>query len=139
MGFFGSLFGFLKGNNDKPHRCVSESAFRKNSAKQTRMSPQTVAELRKHGVTDEASLKLEFFFYTDKTAEGEALTKALRDLHYEVKYGPAAGDPRLVLVTGWTTPIKMSEGSVVAWTKTMCRLGYEHDCEFDGWGTNAGQ
>lgn len=25
---------------------------------------------------------------------------------------------------------------VVEWTKEMCRLGYSHDAEFDGWGTN---
>ena len=29
--------------------------------------------------------------------------------------------------------------AVVAWTEQMCRLGREHDCEFDGWGTNPRQ
>jgi hypothetical protein len=139
MGFFGSLFGCSKGDGDKPERYVSESVFRENLAKQTTMSPQTVAQLRKHGVTDQANLKLEFFFYTDKEAKGQALAKALGELRYQVECSPAAGDTRLVLVTGWTTPINMSEGSVVAWTEKMCRLGYEHDCEFDGWGTNPSQ
>lgn len=139
MGFFGSLFGCSKGDGDKPQRYVSESAFRESLAKQTTMSPQTVAQLRKHGVTDQANLKLEFFFYTDKEAKGQALAKSLGDLRYQVECGPSAGDSRLVLVTGWTTPIKMSEGSVVEWTERMCRLGYEHDCEFDGWGTNPSQ
>jgi hypothetical protein len=139
MGFFGSLFGCSKGDCDKPHRYISDSAFRENLGKQTTMSPQTVAQLRKHGVTDRASLKLEFFFYTDKEAKGQSLAKALRDLRYQVECGPAAGDSRLVLVTGWTTPIMMSEGSVVEWTEKMCRLGHVHDCEFDGWGTNPSQ
>ncbi len=139
MAFFGSLFGCSKGDGDKPQRYVSEAAFRENLAKQTTMSPQTVAQLRKHGVTDQASLKLEFFFYTDKDGKGQALAKALQELRYQVECGPAAGDSRLVLLTGWTTPIKMSEGSVVEWTEKMCRLGYEHDCKFDGWGTNPGQ
>jgi Regulator of ribonuclease activity B len=139
MGFFGSLFGCSKADGDKPRRYVSESAFRENLAKQTTTSPQTVAQLRKHGVTDIANLKLEFFFYTDKEAKGQGLAKALSDLRYQVECGPAAGDSRLVLVTGWTTPIKMSEPSVVEWTEKMCRLGYEHDCEFDGWGTNPSQ
>ena len=139
VGFFGSLFGCSKGDGDKPQRHVSEPAFRENLAKQTTMSPQTVAQLRKHGVTDQANLKLEFFFYTDKEAKGQALAKALADLRYQVECGPAAGDTRLILVTGWTTPINMGEGAVVAWTEKMCRLGYEHDCEFDGWGTNPSQ
>jgi regulator of RNase E activity RraB len=139
MGFFGSLFGCSKGDGDKPNRYVSEPGFRENLANQTTMSPQTVAHLRKHGVTEEASLKLEFFFYTDKNAKGQSLADALRDLQYKVECGPAAQDARLVLVNGWTTPLKMSEESVVAWTEKMCRLGYEHDCEFDGWGTNPSQ
>lgn len=139
MGFFGSLFGCSKGDGDNPHRYVSKSAFRETLAKQTTMSPQTVAQLRKHGVTQEANLKLEFFFYTDKDAKGQSLAKSLQDLQYTVECGPAGGDARLVLVTGWTTPIKMSEEAVVAWTVKMCRLGYEHDCEFDGWGTNPSQ
>ena len=139
MGFFGSLFGCSKGDGDKPERYVNEAAFRENLAKQTTMSPQTVGQLRKHGVTDQANLKLEFFFYTDKEAKGQTLAKALGELRYQVECGPAAGDPRLVLVTGWTTPINMSEGAVVAWTEKMCRLGYEHDCDFDGWGTNPTQ
>ena len=139
MGFLGSLFGCSKGVGDKPHRYVSESAFRENLAQKTTMSPQTVAQLRKYGVTKESNLKLEFFFYTDNEAKGQSLLKALRDLRYAVECGPAAGDSRLVLVTGWTTPLKMSEEAVLAWTEKMCRLGYEHDCEFDGWGTNPSQ
>lgn len=136
MGLFGSLFGCSKGEGDKPERYVSEPAFRDNLAKQTTMSPQTVAQPRKHGVTDRASLKLEFFFYTDKEAKGQPLAKALLELGYQFECGQAAGDARLILVTGWTTPIKMTEESVFAWTEKMCRLGYDHDCEFDGWGTN---
>jgi len=139
MSFFGRLFGGSKGHGDQSQRYVAESSFREILVKQTTMSPQTVAQLRKHGVTDQANLKLEFFFYTDIEAKGLALAKALQDLRYKVECGPAAGDSRLVLVTGWTTPIKMIDGLVVAWTEKMCRLGYEHDCEFDGWGTNPDQ
>jgi hypothetical protein len=29
----------------------------------------------------------------------------------------------------------MDLASVLNWTETMCRVGFEHDCEFDGWGT----
>jgi hypothetical protein len=139
MGIFGSLFGRSKGDSDKPQRYVSESALRKNLARQTIMSPQTVAQLRKHGVTDATNLKLEFFFYTDKEPKGQALAKALGGLHYKVECEPAAGETHLILVTGWTTPLKMTDGLVVAWTEKMCQLGYEHDCEFDGWGTNPNQ
>jgi regulator of RNase E activity RraB len=104
-----------------------------------KMSPQTVAQLRTHGVTSSTKLKLEFFFYTDTDDKGRSLAKALRSLSYEVKTVPAVGDKKLFLVTGWTTPMKIDDDTVVKWTEQMCRLGYEHDCDFDGWGTNPQQ
>jgi len=100
------------------------------------MSPQVVEELRKHGGTNDSTLKLEFFFYTDTEKKAQALATPLRQLDYQVDTGRSAGDDQLFLVTGRTVPIKMDDRSVVAWTENMCRLGYEHDCEFDGWGTN---
>ncbi|MCH7726849.1 MAG: ribonuclease E inhibitor RraB [Planctomycetes bacterium] len=141
MGFFSSLFGCSNENEggNGSSRYVSEKSFRENLAKQTDMSPQTVAQLRKHGVTDDMTLKLEFFFYTDIEEKAHALAAPLQKLNYKVETGPSAGDDKLILVTGWTVPIKMDDRSVVNWTEKMCRLGYKHDCEFDGWGTNPKQ
>ena len=139
MGFLTSIFGCSTGDGDSPQCYVSEATFRDNLAKQTTMSPQTVAQLMKHGVTDDTSLKLEFFVYTDKDGKGQELVKALRGLDYTAECGPSAGESRLLLVTGWTTPINMTDSAVIAWTDRMCRLSYEHDCEFDGWGTNPTQ
>jgi hypothetical protein len=139
MGLFALLFGGSKGNGDSSKRYLTEQAFRQKLTKQMKMSPLTVAQLRKHGVTEDSSLKLEFFFYTDRDEKALALSKALSGLEYKVESGPAAGDSTLLVVTGWTTPLKMTESEVVAWTEKMCRLGYEHDCEFDGWGTNPQQ
>jgi hypothetical protein len=82
---------------------------------------------------------LEVFFYTDTEAKAQDLAKALKALGYEIEFRAPAGDSRQFVVTGWTTPIRMTDSSVVAWTERMCRLGYEHDCEFDGWGTNPKQ
>ena len=137
MGFFSSSPGGSNGDQGRKgdDRYVTESSFRQNLARQTAMSPQTVAHLREHGVTDDTTLKLEFFFYTDTEAKAHALATSLRELGYEVETGPSAGDDELFVVTGWTVPIKMDDRSVVEWTEKMCRLGYEHDCEFDGWGT----
>jgi len=132
MGFFGSLFGCSKGSGDSSERYVSDAAFRENLSKQTTMSPQTVAQLRKHGVTDATELKLEFFFYTNKEGKGQVLAKPLQALEYQVECESSARDPGVFVVTGWTTPIRMSKDEVVAWTEKICRLGYEHDCEFDG-------
>lgn len=103
------------------------------------MSPQTVAQLRNYGVTDSTQLKLEFFFYTDNDAKAQELALALRELGYDANVDQAAGDVSLMLVNGWTTPMPMDEATVTDWTARMCQVGFEHDCEFDGWGTNPEQ
>ncbi len=140
MGFLDSLFGRSRGpGNGKSRRFVSDTAFHKNLAKQSEMSPQTVEQLRNYGVTDQTLLKLEFFFYTDADEKGVALGEILKSLGYQVECRASVDDCRQFLVTGWTIPVQMDVESVVAWTRTMCRLGYDHDCDFDGWGTNPEQ
>jgi hypothetical protein len=137
MGFFRSLFG--SSNRGKVPRYVSEAAFRQNLAKQIGMAPLTVAQLRKHGVTDLSMLKLEFFFYTNIESKAQELVASLKQINYEVHAGPSASDRRVFLVTGWTTPMRMDEEGVTGWSKQMCLLGFRNDCEFDGWGTNPTQ
>lgn len=134
MGFFDFLFGRSKGN--PAARFVGEGAFRENLAKQTKMSPMTLLQLRKLGVTDSKSLKLEFFFYTDTQAKAQALTTILQGLGYDAHSEKVAGDRRVFLVNGWSTPVTMDINTVVSWTKKMCHLGFDHDADFDGWGTS---
>ena len=134
MGFFSSPFGCSK-TDDTP-KFVTEATFQQNLAKQKKMSPMTLAQLRELGVGESKSLKLEFFFYTNAQAKAQSLATALKQLHYDVKAQPAAGNARQFVITGWSTPIQMSESEVISWTDTMCRTGFEHDAEFDGWGTS---
>jgi hypothetical protein len=35
------------------------------------------------------------------------------------------------MITGWTTPIRMDEATVINWIETMCRLGFANDAKFD--------
>jgi regulator of RNase E activity RraB len=141
MGFLFSLFGCSKKDNDGggPTRYVAEQAYKDNLAKQASMTPQTMDQLREHGVTQTATLRIEFFFYTDTERKAGSLAEALRAMGYQAEAGPSAGDDKLFLVNGWTTPLKMDDAAVLDWTRQMCKLGYEHDCEFDGWGTNPSQ
>jgi hypothetical protein len=134
MGFFSALFGCSK-SDDTP-KFVTDAAFQQNLAKQKKMSPMTLAQLRKLGVSESKSLKLEFFFYTDTEAKAHALATALNQLQYDAGSEAAAGNARQFVITGWSTPIKMDESEVVSWTEKMCRLGFEHDADFDGWGTS---
>lgn len=127
------------GESPKLNRFVSQSEFESNLAKQRAMSPETVAQLRKYGVTDDSALRLEYFFYTNRESNAAGLESALKQLGYDVESGETAANDGTILVTGWTAPIKMDESSVVQWTDDMCRIGFTHDCDFDGWGTNPSQ
>src|SRR6185369_2238875 len=101
-------------------RFVTEQAFRQHLARQIKMSPLTVAQLRKYGVTDSTTLKVEFFFYTNADLKAQGLAAALQQLGYEASSSPSASNRRVMLVTGWTTAMNMDEATVVAWTEKMC-------------------
>ena len=120
-------------------RFYSDASHQENRALQARMSPQTLQQLRSYGVTDASELRLEYFFYTDTAAKASALAEVLAKKGYKSGHGESAGDDKMFVVTGWTSPMLMNEKTVVKWTREMCRLGFEHDCEFDGWGTNPTQ
>ena len=92
------------------------------------MTRQALAQLREH---EDRELRLEFFFYTNKSANAEALNSKLVDLGYDSRSGESASDSALFITTGWTTPIRMDEATVIDWIETMCRLGFANDAEFD--------
>jgi hypothetical protein len=133
-GFLSKLFGWGKSD-----RYVTESAFAKNLASQVAMAPQTLQQLREYDVTDQTRLRLEFFFYTNSLPNASRLADVLKKLAYSVNVGPSAGEKALLLITGWTDKMIMDEPTVVGWTRQMCQLGFDCDCEFDGWGTNPKQ
>jgi len=132
MGFFDRL-----GKNGR--RFVAENEYEDNLAEQTAMTPRTLEILRGHGVNEQTELRLEFFFYTDAIDKALGLAEKLAQRGYSVDYGPSAGDRKVFAVTGWTDRMPMDESTVLTWTRLMCRLGYEHDCDFDGWGTDPHQ
>ena len=120
----------------KAPRYVPEHEYRRNLTTQTSLSPKTLQQLYQHGVHPDMQLSLEYFFYTDTGAKARGLAEALTNLGYDPEIGPSASDESTVLITGWSTALLMEEHVVVEWVTEMCNIGFEHDCEFDGWGTN---
>lgn len=118
---------------------VSETAFNSNLNNQMQMTPQTLEQLRQRNITADKELKLEYFFYTNTAEKAAQLATEIAKLSYAVEYGMSGDEEELFIVTGWTTKMKMTENVVQQWTKQMCELGYQFDCEFDGWGTNPNQ
>lgn len=130
------LFDFFK---PKVKPFVSESAYSSNKVTQTRLTPQTMGQLRKLNVNGEHELKLEFFFYTNTQDKAQALTTDLSKLGYEASNSLSVTNSKEYVITGWTTKILMTDSSVGEWVNQMCDLGFKHDCEFDGWGTTPEQ
>jgi hypothetical protein len=124
MGIFDKLYGSTRPSD--PYR--TEEQFETNLARQIAMTRQVLAQHREY---EDRELRLEFFFYTNTSANAEALNSKLVELGYDSRSGQSAGDPALFMTTGWTTPIRTEEATVVRWIETMCRLGFAHDAEFD--------
>ena len=137
MGLFSSLFGCKRSGGDG--RFQTDEAYTQNRAKQLAMTPQTVAQLRKYEVTAHTQLKLEYFFYTNTKEKAAALAQKLADMGYTGSYDHSASDKKQFVVTGWTSRMMMDDQTVLDWTARMCDVGHDHDCEFDGWGTNPKQ
>ncbi len=116
----------LKGSDD-PYQ--TEAQFETNLAIQVSMARQALAQMR---VYESREFRLEFFFYTNNSNNAEALNSKLVDLGYDSQSGESAGDPTLFITTGWTTPIRTDEDTVIKWIETMCRLGFENHARFDG-------
>ena len=127
------LFNFFRGNNN---RFVTEKQFNDNVAKQKQMNSQTLEQLIKYGITDTSELKLEFFFYTNEQEKASKLAIELKKLNYEIDHvDTSASGKKEWIVSGWSTKIRMDLKTVTNWTTQMCKLGFDNDCEFDGWGT----
>lgn len=121
---------------DKHGRYLSEQSYNDNLDSQLQMNTETLDELRAYDVTDEAERKIEFFFYTNTLDKAKTFGYELGKLYSDVSYGESENEDKLFVVTGWTHPMNMSLETMNNWTRKMCEMGYEFDCDFDGWGTN---
>jgi hypothetical protein len=133
------LFNLFKSSTGNKYRFLSETDFRNNLAKQEKMTPLTLEQLRKHNVSEDKELRLEYFFYTNTIDKAKAFAAELEKSNYESAYRQSAGNQKLYIITGWTIKIKMTDSRTLEWTKQMCELGYGFDCDFDGWGTDPTQ
>jgi Regulator of ribonuclease activity B len=129
--------GFLGLFNRGSRRFWTKEAFHQSLAKQLRMNPAILERLAELSVGTEDQFKLEYSFHTDSPRKASALAGHLEEYGCQVERYRPAGDERLSVVTGRTPPTTMSHTSLQTWTERMCRLGFEHDCRFDGWRTTA--
>ncbi len=123
-----SLFDKLFRSKHPSDPYQTKAQFETNLARQVSMTRQGLAQLREY---EGRELRLEFFFYTNNSANAEALNSKLLKLGYDSTSDESASEPGLFVSSGWTTPIRMDEATVINWIETMCRLGYENNAEFE--------
>ncbi len=105
-----SLFDRLFRSKNPADPYQTEAQFEANLARQVSMTRQGLAQLREY---EGRELRLEFFFYTNNPANAEVLNSKLLKLGYESRSGESASEPRLFVTSGWTTPMRMNEPTVI--------------------------
>jgi hypothetical protein len=124
--------------NRSRERFWSKEAYQRTLAEQLKMGSQSLERLADLSVGTEDEFKLEFYFRTDSRRKALKLVGDLEELGCQADPQPSHADERLTIVTGWTPPLIMTPAMLQTWTQRMCRLGFQCDCKFDGWGTTLG-
>lgn len=120
----------------------NEQQARRVLAQQLAMNERSWQALQEHGVTEESELRLEFFYVSPGEGEAENLRAFIQEqTDYDVRVRSSGGGfmrKRSWTVTGTTQPTKVSLDILNEWVGWMVATGFESDCEFDGWGAEAG-
>lgn len=129
------FFNLFKSKTKKPGRYLSEQEAQDELVPEQIGSNYPLLEaLRQHGVTESNQLKLEFAFFTDEIDKAENLKKTL-SAKDDYSVDDLKKVKKLWRITGWSNKIKMDIDSINKWTFEMCKIGFDSDCKFDGWGT----
>jgi hypothetical protein len=106
--------------------------------KQLALTRQTWEILRKHGVTEEKKLRLDFFYNAPSREAADQLCSLLREqTDYEVNVESSGFFLRRKWqVEGRTQEIAISPEFLDQWVTWMVTAGEERLCVFDGWGTS---
>jgi hypothetical protein len=101
---------------------------------QLAMNHETLASLRRHGVTDRTELRLDFAYRANNRESASALMNYLtNETDYDIRLRQDnQGD---WWVEGATQPTAVGERVLNDWVCWMVTAGHENgSCDFDGWG-----
>ena len=122
------MFGLFK-----KKKFVSEEDYLDNKQNQIKMTDGTLDQLYKNGVKPSDKRPIDFFFFTNSKEKAETLEKELQGKQYAIS--PLQKVSGMFSISGSTEEMIVDTQTLKNWVANMCDLGYQFDCEFDGWGT----
>jgi Regulator of ribonuclease activity B len=128
-----SIYDYIKYFFSRKERFVSTLELEQNKLYQNDMTLKMLSELEKQGITNKNVLKLEFYFRTNSIAKAESLSDELKKINYTTHFNRNSENNISILITGWTDEIPINEKTVQQWTIKMCDIGFQADCDFEGW------
>jgi hypothetical protein len=111
--------------------------YREILARQLAMNQESWVALQRHGLMSETEVRLDFAYRAPNEQAAEGLRKLLADqTDYQIAVRSEGGvfGKRWNLL-GTTQPTTISPAILDQWVDWMVTAGLEHECEFDGWGT----
>ena len=109
-------------------------AYEENIDHQLRMLEITWKAFKEHGVTEETELVLEFVYLAPNKESANSLNEALDNYDSSVRSEGLL--KKKWFVDGSSHPMTVSKEILAQWLDFMVALGWEHDCEFDGFGAS---
>jgi hypothetical protein len=116
---------------------MNEERYHALLANQLAMNAETWRILQSRGVTEQTELRLDFAYWAANQVSAEALKDFLEaETDCAVTRG-LDGDAPVERwgVQGSTNLTTISKSILDQWVEWMVAAGMDHDCEFDGWGT----
>lgn len=109
-------------------------AYEDNIEHQLRMLEKTWEQFVAHGVTPETELVLEFVYLAPNKASASVLYQALEN--YEAGIRSHGIFRKRWFIDGKSHPTTVSKTKLTQWLDFMVDLGWQHGCEFDGFGAS---
>ena len=114
---------------------ISEEELDEQLEMQEQLNAAVLSNIFSLSKDDVTTKELEFFFYTNDIDKANNLAIELYKLGYHV-YGIEKNSINGEFsILGLTTQIDMDDEIVTKWSEQMCKMAFENDCRFDGWGT----
>jgi tetratricopeptide (TPR) repeat protein len=107
--------------------------FSKNFGKEMASAEDVYNRMKKDGLVDFAFAIFDFDFESDKASKVNELAKFLKE-HYPYSDIKTQKKQKKWILTGSTNKIPVTEEILMYWALDMYKRGYEHDCQFVGYG-----